>query len=162
MSTTSNRIRVLLVDDNDDFLDAVNAWLADEPRLDVVGAAHTGRQAIDEVERLHPDLVLMDVTMSEMDGFGATRQIKSKPESPRVVLMTFHASAAARHEAWAAGADEFISKAEVTDRLTGLIRDLLSERKEQAAAGGSRPTKVHKDSRTYTKSANQGPPRDRE
>jgi CheY-like chemotaxis protein len=118
---------VLLVDDNEDFLDVVSEWLTDNPDLGIIGTAHSGRQAIEEAERLAPDLVLMDVTMSEMNGFEAARRIKSKPDAPLVVLMTLHASKAARHEAWAAGADELIPKVDLTRRLTAFVRDLRSK-----------------------------------
>jgi DNA-binding NarL/FixJ family response regulator len=122
------RIRVLLVDDNDDFLDGLSAWLAHDPRLDIVGRAHSGPEAIDAVRRLLPGLVLMDVSMPDMNGFEATRQIKSHPRAPLVVLIAFHDSQTARLEAWAAGADGFVAKSETTERLMPVLRDLLSRR----------------------------------
>jgi DNA-binding NarL/FixJ family response regulator len=133
------RIRVLLVDDNDDFLDGLSAWLAHDPRLDIVGRAHSGPDAILAVPRLRPDLVLMDVSMPDMNGFEATRQIKSNPNAPLVVLIAFHDSRAARLEAWAAGADGFVAKAETTERLMPVVRDLLQrqERHEEQKVAAS-------------------------
>ena len=121
------RIRVLLVDDNDDFLEGVSAWLTSGPGLELVGVARTGREALEKVELLHPDLVLMDVAMPEINGFEATRRIKSTPGAPPVVLLTFHESETARVEAWAAGADGFVPKTKVTEELMNVIRNLLPD-----------------------------------
>jgi DNA-binding NarL/FixJ family response regulator len=133
---------VLLVDDNDDFLDGLSAWLAHDPRLEIVGRAHSGPDAILAVPRLQPNLVLMDVSMPDMNGFEATRQIKSNPNAPLVVLIAFHDSRAARLEAWAAGADGFVAKAETTERLMPVVRDLLRRQelneKERVAASERR------------------------
>jgi DNA-binding NarL/FixJ family response regulator len=132
---------VLLVDDNDDFLDGLSAWLAHDPRLEIVARAHSGPDAILAVPRLQPELVLMDVSMPDMNGFEATRQIKSNPNAPLVVLIAFHDSRAARLEAWAAGADGFVAKAETTERLMPVVRDLLQRqelREEQRLAAAER------------------------
>jgi DNA-binding NarL/FixJ family response regulator len=115
---------VLLVDSSDDFLDGLSAWLEREPSVVIVGKARTGLEAVDQVDRLHPDLVVMDITMSNLNGFEATREIKATPGAPHVVLTTFHDSEAARAEALAAGADELIAKAEVTTRLRTLIEGI--------------------------------------
>lgn len=133
-----SRVRVLLVDDNDDFLDGVSAWLAHEPQLEIAGRAHTGRKALEQVDLLRPDLVLMDVTVPDMNGFEAARRIKSRDAAPLVVLLAFHDSQTAQLEAWAAGADAFVDKAEVTERLMPIVRELIrrrhSEGKESKAA----------------------------
>ena len=114
-------VRVLLVDSSDDFLEGLAAWLELEPNVVMVGRARTGLEAIEQVDRLKPDLVVMDIGMSSMNGFEATREIKALPGGPRVVLTTFHDSAAARKQARAAGADELIAKADVTNKLRALI-----------------------------------------
>jgi DNA-binding NarL/FixJ family response regulator len=122
------RIRVLLVDSNDDFLDGLTAWLAREADVEVVGTARTGEEAIQLADRLRPDLLLMDVSMSGMSGFEAAREIKSSPGAPTVVLTTFYQGEAVRHEAWVAGADGLIPKADVTSRVRSLVRDLVAGR----------------------------------
>jgi DNA-binding NarL/FixJ family response regulator len=124
---------MLLVDDNLDFRKGVAAWLGDEPRIEIAGTACSGREALERVEELKPDLVLMDVSMPEIDGFEATRRIKSGAEAPRIVLMTFYHSETAKQEAWAAGADGFLSKASLTGELLGLVRNLLSRRLDEGS-----------------------------
>jgi CheY-like chemotaxis protein len=118
-------VRVLVVDQNDDFLDALTGWLDAQPGLEVVGRAHDGRQAIERVEREVPDVVVLDVMLPDMTGIEATRRIKSRPGAPQVVLMSFHDSRAARAEAAAAGADDCIPKAEVTHALLPAIEQLV-------------------------------------
>ena len=138
-------VRVLLVDDNDDLLDGFSAWLRTEPNVEIVGCARTGLEAVELVERLRPDLLLMDIVIPGMNGFEATRKIKSRPGAPTVVLTTFHDSEAARAEAWAAGADELIAQAEVTGRLRKLIRDLATGRTPRKT---DTPTRAKKRSST--------------
>jgi DNA-binding NarL/FixJ family response regulator len=136
-----NRIRVLLVDDNDDFLDGLTAWLAGDPRLELAGKAHSGRAAIDKVERLRPDLVLMDAAIPDMNGFEATRTVKSRPGAPQIVLLTFHESKAFRVEAWAAGADGFVSKADIANNLMPVVRDLVDKRRQAFASRRAKQAK---------------------
>ena len=119
---------MLLVDDNDDFLDGVSAWLTHEPQIKIAGRAHNGTRALEQVERLGPDLVLMDVTMPDMNGFEVARRIKSRDAAPLVVLLAFHDSHTAQLEAWAAGADGFVAKAEITERLMPIVRELIRHR----------------------------------
>ena len=89
-------IRVLVVDDNADFLKGAATWLSVEPRIEVVATASSGDEAIALVERRDPELVLMDVAMPGMNGFETTRRIKAREGSPHVLLLTFHESETAR------------------------------------------------------------------
>ena len=151
-----SQIRVLLVDDSDDFLDVVSEWLTADPGIAIVGTARTGCEAVARVEELEPDVVLMDVTMPGMNGFEATRSIKSKPDSPLVVLLAFHDSETARHAAWAAGADDLMAKANVTAGLLTLVRDLVAGRQPAAQVTGEKK-RSKRVSKPLTK---QGPSRE--
>lgn len=141
--------RVLLVDDNHDFLEGVSAWLTRDPAFELAGVARSGGEALAQVERLDPDVVLMDVAMPDVNGFEATRRIKSNPGAPLVILLTFHESETARVEAMAAGADGFVPKTKVTEDLMRVIRSLLPQ------TAGRKQDKVRK--RSLDK---PGPPRD--
>jgi CheY-like chemotaxis protein len=145
-------IRVFLVDDSVDFRDVVSAWLTADRGIEIVGTAGSGSEAITEIERLRPDVVLMDVTMPGINGFEATRRIKSKPDAPVVILLTFHDSETARNEAWAAGADDLVAKAHVTDDLLGLVRDAVS--------GRTRDRKASPETRKSSPSTKPTYPRD--
>ena len=128
------RILVLLVDENDDFLDGLTDWLAGDERFQLAGKAHSGRAALEQVERLAPDLVLMDAAIPDMNGFEVTRQIRSLPDAPVTVLLTFYESTAARLEAWAAGAAGFVCKAEIAQKLMPVVQDLIGQRLGAATA----------------------------
>jgi len=83
-------IRVLLVDDQTLIRQGIAMLLELEPDLEVVGAVGDGRAAIEAVERLRPDVVLMDVRMPEMDGVTATRELHRRfPDIGVIILTTF-------------------------------------------------------------------------
>ena len=88
--------RVLVVDDSSDFLGVVCAWIDSRPGLELAASARNGREAIDAVEQTHPDVVLMDTLMPEMDGFDATRRIKAGSGAPWIAVLTLHDSSAMR------------------------------------------------------------------
>lgn len=121
-----DRVRVFLVDDNDDFLDGVAECVAHPTQCLIVGRAHSGQETLERLEKASPDLVLVDMTLPDMSGLELTRRIKAKAAATRVVLMTFHDSAAARLVAIASGADGWISEATLRDRLAPLIDELFS------------------------------------
>ena len=117
-------VRTLLVDDSPEFLGAAERFLATDPEIEIVGCALSARKAIEEVARLQPDLVLMDVAMPEMNGFVATRRIKERPNPPRVIVLTLYDNDEYRVQARAAGADGFVAKSEFGTQLLPLIHTL--------------------------------------
>lgn len=122
------RWRVLLVDENDDFLDGLAAWLAKAPGIEVIGRAHSGEDAKDRVTRLAPDLVLADVSLPDMSGFALTRCVKAMRPAPIVLLMAFHDSPAVVLAAFAAGAAGCVAKTGVTEQLVPTIASLLGSK----------------------------------
>lgn len=119
-------IRVLLVDDSPEFLKMLSKFFASAPEVDLVGIARTGQDAIKFSAELSPDLVLMDLIMPHMNGLDATRQIKSMPNAPIVVMLTGHDTPEYRSEAVNAGADGFVYKPELFHELLPLIRRLTN------------------------------------
>jgi len=132
-----SRARTFLVGGNDAFLDGVVEWVARDAQFEVVGRAHSGSRALERIEALHAELVVMDVTLPDMSGFEVARRIKARDPAPLVVLLSFHDSKAARLEAWAAGADGFVAKSEITECLTPLVGDLLRQRDSVVGVEGS-------------------------
>jgi DNA-binding NarL/FixJ family response regulator len=117
--------RILLVDDSPAFLEAVALWLSTVDGIEVVGHASSGREALERVDELEPDLVLMDLVMPEMGGLETMRCLAARPRRPRVILMTIHDDDEYRAAAEAAGVDGFLSKAELAATLPPLIRSFL-------------------------------------
>jgi DNA-binding NarL/FixJ family response regulator len=116
----------LLVDDSWRFLGSAEHFLATEPDVEVVGCASSGREALDQVPLLRPDVVLMDVAMPHMNGLLAGRLLKAMPHGPRVVLLSVNDHPGCREEAKAIGADAFLSKSELGSRLMPLIRTMFA------------------------------------
>lgn len=86
----SDRIRLMLVDDQRLMRDGLRTILELEPDLEVVAEAENGRQALDQYTAHHPDVVLMDIRMPEMDGVEATRQlVAGNPDALIIILTTF-------------------------------------------------------------------------
>ena len=120
-------IRVVLADDSQLFLDVLVGWLGRDANFEIAAVAHDGREAVEAVERLQPDLVLLDAVMPVCDGFQATRSINGRVAPPVVIIVTLHDSDVARHAAESAGADGFVSKADLSQELPSLLRELYEE-----------------------------------
>ena len=117
--------RLLLVDQNDDFLDGLRSLLEKDPGIVVVGRAHSASEALARVPELRPHLILMDVSLSDMSGFRAVSKLKVLEPSPLVLLMTFHGSRAVGEAAREAGADGCVFKTDVPERLLLTLQELL-------------------------------------
>lgn len=113
-------IRVLLVDDQTLIRQGIAMLLELEPDLEVVGAVGDGRAAIEAVEKLHPDVVLMDVRMPGMDGVTATRELNRRfPEVGVIILTTFDD-------------DEYIFEGLKAGARGYLLKDISSEEMAEA------------------------------
>ena len=113
-------IRVLLVDDHALARTGFRMVLDAEPDIEVVGEAANGTQAIHSVGRLHPDVVLMDVRMPELDGIAATREVAS--DSTKVLILTTFDLDDYVYDSLAAGASGFLLKDAGPEQLTEAIR----------------------------------------
>lgn len=84
------KIRVILADDHAVFREAVRAVLETQPSIEVVGEAEDGHQAIQLVDKVRPDVVIMDISMPNLNGVEATRQIKRFHPDVQVLVLTMH------------------------------------------------------------------------
>jgi two-component system chemotaxis response regulator CheB len=123
--TAASRLTTLIVDGNEAFLRTASAWCANRPELEVVGTARSGKEALDAVDRLDPDLVVVDAVLPGFDGFGFVRELKARPGAPVVVVTMFLAGSPARDAAHAAGADGFIAKDDFAGAFDLLLADLF-------------------------------------
>ncbi|MGH9118502.1 MAG: response regulator transcription factor [Acidimicrobiales bacterium] len=114
-------IRLLLADDHRMLRETLRRSLTDEG-FDVVGEAGNGDEAVRLAEQLRPDVVLMDVTMPEVDGITGTRRIVAAWPEIRVVMLTMHADADMVRRAVDAGATGYLTKDCSTDDIVATIR----------------------------------------
>ena len=84
----ADAIRVLLVDDHAVVREGLRNFLALQDGLEIVGEASDGNEAIEQAERLEPDVILMDLVMPGLDGIGAMRQLRARSPSSRVIVLT--------------------------------------------------------------------------
>ncbi len=115
-------IRLLVVDDHSILRAGLRMLFAAEPDMQIVGEASSGQQAIEAVERLHPDVVIMDVAMPGMSGIEATRRIKQIYPETAVLALTMHEDEQYFFEMLNAGAAGYIPKRAAPDDLIAAIR----------------------------------------
>ncbi|HZD79139.1 MAG TPA: response regulator transcription factor [Actinomycetota bacterium] len=116
-------LRVLVVDDHPAFRRALTAALRMVRDIEVAGEAGGGIAAVDQANDIHPDVVLMDLSMPDIDGIEAMRRIRrSKPNLP-VVFLTAHADPGIEKEAREAGASGFLAKGIGLDELVTVIHE---------------------------------------
>ena len=123
---------ILLVDDNKTFLNAVAGALQQLDGARVVGAAHSGLAALQLIGDLHPDVVLLDISMPGMGGLEVAGQLKDQPSAPAIIMLSMHDSDAYRHAAAAAGVRAFINKDNVMSELLPLIAQLISNQRARS------------------------------
>ncbi|HEV7720955.1 MAG TPA: response regulator transcription factor [Iamia sp.] len=114
-------VRLLLADDHPMLRDGLRRSLTEEG-FDVVGEASDGFEAIDMATELHPQVVLMDVTMPNCDGVEATRRIRASLPDVRVVMLTMHADKDVLERALEAGASGYLVKDCSLDEIADAVR----------------------------------------
>ena len=111
-----DRIRVLLVDDHTLVRQGLRCILATDEEIEVVGEAGDGRSAVELSERLQPDVVVMDLTLPELNGIEATRRIFKQEKDTKVLILTMHTDRMFVRQSLKAGARGYLVKdAEDTD-----------------------------------------------
>lgn len=118
--------RILIVDDHPALREGLKTLLYIQPNFDVVGEAADGLEALNYVDQLRPDLVLMDISMPRMDGLAATREIKKNRPGTKVLVFTIHETAEYLTAAHKAGADGYLLKDSSRDELIQSIEYILA------------------------------------
>ncbi|MFP7494073.1 response regulator [Terribacillus saccharophilus] len=117
--------RILIVDDAA-FMRMMIKDILTKNGFDVVGEAQDGQQAVEKYKELTPDLVTMDITMPEMDGIAAMKEIKSQYPDAKVIMCSAMGQQAMVIDAIQAGAKDFIVKPFQADRVVEAIQKALS------------------------------------
>ena len=123
---TEAPVRVLLVDDDDLMRAGLKAVLSSDAGVEVVGEAGSGRAAVEQVRALHPDLVLMDVRMPDLDGIAATREVTAASPDVKVVILTTFEQDDYIFGALNAGASGFLLKRSGPEELLAAIHTVAA------------------------------------
>jgi DNA-binding NarL/FixJ family response regulator len=149
-------IRVLVADDQSMIRAGFRMLLANEPDIEVVAEASNGLDAVAQVARFHPTVVLMDIRMPELDGLQATRRILAADAAARVLILTTFDLDEYVYEALRAGASGFVLKDDPPEQLLAAIRII--------AAGDAllSPAITRRVIRQFTRVSRPKPPRELE
>ena len=117
-----NKIRVLLAEDHTIVRKGLRSLLDGEAGIEVIGEAEDGREAVEKVQQLLPDVVLMDIAMPGLNGLEATRQIKKRFPEVQVLILTMHANEEYIFQILRAGASGYVVKQAAPTELISAIR----------------------------------------
>jgi DNA-binding NarL/FixJ family response regulator len=131
-------VRILLVDDHPVVRQGLRTLLAGRSELEVVDEASDGLEAVEKVSILHPDVVVLDVTMPRMNGIEACRIIKQKNPELEVLFVTQHDSPHMLREALAAGARGYVVKSNLARDLVEAVEAVSQHREFTALARNPR------------------------
>ena len=120
---------VLLVDDHALLRRGLRTLLEEEEGLSVVGEAGDGREALQKIGELSPDVVVMDIAMPELNGTEATRQIRETCPSTQVVILSMHASSENIFQALKAGAQGYVFKESAGKEVVDAVRKVRAGRR---------------------------------
>jgi DNA-binding NarL/FixJ family response regulator len=142
MSPEFQHIRILLADDHDILRDGLRALFEAVDDIQIAGEARTGREAVEQSKRLKPDVVLMDISMPELDGVEACRRIRAHHPNCRVLFLTMHEAEEYLLRSIRAGASGYVIKRTAAADLLAAVRAVargemfLSPGVAHALAGG--------------------------
>jgi DNA-binding NarL/FixJ family response regulator len=123
-----SNVRILIADDHELIRRGLASALADRPDWSIVAEAADGRQASELAARLTPDIAVLDLTMPELNGLDATRQIRASTPKTRILIVTAHESEQLIRDVLDAGAMGYVLKSDAGRVLVQAIEALLDER----------------------------------
>ena len=134
--------RILIADDQESTRKVLKALISTRPEWEVCAEVANGREAVEQAAELRPDLIVLDLSMPEMDGLQAARAISGQTPDIPILIYTFYVSPELAIEAKKAGVRQIVDKAGTREKLLTTITHLLSasgfrlvEPTDQAAAG---------------------------
>lgn len=150
----SDIIRVVLADDHAVVRAGVKAVLSSAKDIQVIGEASNGREAVSAVDRLKPDVIVMDLSMGEMDGITATKELVAKQTPTKILILTMHAEDAYLVKVLEAGASGYLVKSAADRELVDAVRAVahgdmyMQPSATRALAKGIQRKSEHADERT--------------
>ncbi len=121
----SDIIRILLVDDHTILREGIKSLLDDQDHMTVVGEAGDGERGVEAVEELRPDVVLMDISMPNLNGIAATEVIREKSPDTKILILTMHDQEEYVYPIFRAGASGYVVKRSATRELVSAIEAVM-------------------------------------
>jgi len=120
-------IRVLLADDNREFVEVVKEFIERQEDMTLVGVAYHGNEALELIAREEPHVVLLDIIMPHLDGLGVLEKLQNSPNKPKIIILTAFGQESMTQRAVNLGADYYILKPFDLDTLGKRIRQLQDD-----------------------------------
>lgn len=127
--TVTNKINILIVDDHKLIRDTWSFILNSDLRFQVIAEADSGKNAIELAESYHPDIILMDINMSPMNGFDATREIRKVSPESKIIGVSMHSQPAYAKKMLQVGAMGYITKNSSKEEMIGAISEVAQGNK---------------------------------
>ena len=121
-----NKLRIVLADDHTILREGLRALLSADPNFDIVGEAEDGREAVRCVEKLEPNLLLMDLSMPRMSGMDAISEIKRRYSETKIIALTVHKTEEYLLTTLQAGVDGYVLKDATHDELVLAIHNVMA------------------------------------
>lgn len=156
---SGEKIRILIVDDIAETRENVRKLLQFEAEFEVVGAARSGREAIQICEELKPDVVLMDINMPDMDGIAATEAIRQRMPAVQIVILSVQNDSNYMRRAMLAGARDFLTKPPMADELISAVKRagvMAREERAKTQAVAQMPAMTGAQAQFQTSAVKQG------
>lgn len=128
-------IKVLVVDDHARMRKSIRMLLERSGEVTIVGEAEEGESALEQVDRLAPDLVILDISMPGMNGLEVLDAIKMQAQPPQVIMLSMNDSSDLIKRALRGGAADFVSKSEASARLLPAVRRAALNGREPGPGG---------------------------
>ena len=123
-----NTLKILIADDHDIVRTGMKALMEDQPGWQVVAEGGTGRQAVDKARATAPDVCVLDVTMPELNGLEAARQIKKLLPNVEILILTVHESEQIASEVLKVGARGYILKSDAGRELVAAVKSVAAHK----------------------------------
>ena len=120
------KLKIVLAEDHTILREGLRALLSADPSFEIIGEAQNGREAVRCVEKLEPDLLLMDLSMPRMSGMDAIREIKNRYPEIKIIALTVHKTEEYLLTTLKAGADGYVLKDATHDELVMAIKNVMS------------------------------------
>jgi DNA-binding NarL/FixJ family response regulator len=124
MTRGTKRLRILVADDHELVRRGIRGLLRARHGWTVVGEAMNGREAVEKANRLKPDVAILDISMPDLDGLQATRQIREAVPTTEVVVLTMHESDQMVRRVFDAGALGYVLKSDLATQLVNAVKDV--------------------------------------